>query len=97
MERWLRTFLAEYVNDPAARELLRRAQGFCPAHTNMLSHLNESLAIAILYADLARLARERWQQTPESSLRPCGGDCVPGGNAPYSRRALSRLHCAAGS
>lgn len=62
VERWLRTFLAEYVNDPAARETLRRAQGFCAAHTRVLSTLGDALAIAILYADLARLTQERWQE-----------------------------------
>ena len=64
VERWLRTFLSEYVNDPAAREMLRRAQGFCGPHTGVLSTLGEALAISILYADLARLTRERWQQQP---------------------------------
>lgn len=67
MERWLRTFLAEYVNDPAAREMLRRAQGFCSVHTGGLSNIGEALAISILYADLARLTRERWQQTSQPS------------------------------
>ena len=83
VERWLRTFLAEYVNDPAARELLRRAQGFCSAHTNVLSSLNEALAIAILYADLARLARERWQQASEPSSASLWRRLRSGGRFPH--------------
>ncbi len=68
VERWLRTFLSEYVNDPAAREMLRSAQGFCGSHTGVLSNMGEALAISILYADLARLTRERWQQqSPQQS------------------------------
>lgn len=63
VERWLRTYLAEYVNDPASRDVLRRAQGFCGEHTRVLASLNETLGIAILYADLARLTRERWEQS----------------------------------
>lgn len=62
VERWLRSFLGEYVNDPVARETLRRAQGFCGEHTRLLAGLGDALAIAILYSDLARLTRERWEQ-----------------------------------
>lgn len=60
--RWLRAFLAEYVNDTATRETVRRARGFCAAHTRQLATLGDALAIAILYSDLARLTRERWDQ-----------------------------------
>ncbi len=60
--RWLRAFVGEYVNDPAARETLRRARGFCALHTRQLESLGDPLAVAILYSDLARLARERWEQ-----------------------------------
>ena len=60
--RRLRAFLAEYVNDPATRETLRRARGFCAPHTRQLAMLGDPLAIAILYSDLARLTRERWEQ-----------------------------------
>jgi len=59
--REVRAFLAEYVNDPQTREGWRRALGFCPEHTPLLASIGDSLAIAILYADLARLTRERWE------------------------------------
>ncbi len=60
--RWLRAFVGEYVNDPVARETLRAARGFCALHTRQLESLGDPLAVAILYSDLARLARERWTQ-----------------------------------
>lgn len=60
--RWLRVFVGEYVNDPAARETLRRARGFCALHARQLESLGDPLAVAILYSDLAGLARERWEQ-----------------------------------
>lgn len=82
VERWLRTFLSEYVNDPEARETLRRAQGFCAQHTSVLRNLNEALGIAILYADLARLARERWQEkTPGRAIIPFWQRLHPGSRA----------------
>jgi hypothetical protein len=65
--RWLRAFLAEYVNDTATRETVRRAGGFCAAHTRQLAALGDSLAIAILYSDLARLTRERWDQSTKKN------------------------------
>lgn len=66
VERALKAFFAEFVNDPGAREALRRARGFCTQHTILLAALGDSLAIAILYADLADQTRMRWQS--ESSL-----------------------------
>ncbi len=57
----LRAFFAEFVNDPQAREKLRRARGFCAEHTALLAELGDALAVAILYSDLARLTQERWQ------------------------------------
>jgi hypothetical protein len=60
--RSLRAFFAEFVNDPQAREKLRRARGFCAEHTALLATLGDALAVAILYSDLARLTRERWQE-----------------------------------
>ncbi len=61
--RWLRAFLDEYVNDPAIRETIRRAEGFCESHTRMLAACGDSLAVAILYGDLARLTVERWEKS----------------------------------
>ena len=64
--RWLRAFLAEYVNDASTRETVRRARGFCAVHTGQLAGLGDALAIAILYSDLARLTRERWDQNSQN-------------------------------
>jgi len=60
VERALRGFLAEFVNDPRLRLELRQARGFCAAHTPLLASLGDALAIAILYADLAEQTQQRW-------------------------------------
>jgi hypothetical protein len=65
----VRAFFAEYVNDPQAREVWRLARGFCIEHTALLATTGDALAIAILYADLARLTRERWQAGIPSAAR----------------------------
>ena len=70
--RWLRAFVSEYVNDPAVRDTLRRSRGFCAAHTRQLESLGDPLAVAILYSDLARLTRERWEQTAGGTGRQAG-------------------------
>lgn len=64
-----RAFFAEFVNDPPARTRLRQARGFCAEHTALLASLGDALAVAILYSDLARLTRERWQQEGGRGLR----------------------------
>lgn len=61
IERQVRAFFTEFVNDPAARVRLRQARGFCSHHTPLLQELGDALAVAILYADLAERTRERWQ------------------------------------
>jgi hypothetical protein len=61
VERSLRALFAEFVNDPPVRARLRRAQGFCAVHTPLLAALGDSLAVAILYNDLAEATRTRWQ------------------------------------
>ncbi|HZO91812.1 MAG TPA: DUF6062 family protein [Chthonomonadaceae bacterium] len=57
----VRAFFAEFVNDPRAREELRRARGFCGEHAALLATLGDALGVAILYSDLARLTQERWE------------------------------------
>ena len=61
VERSLRSFFTEFVNDPKARERLRRSQGFCAEHTPLLASLGDALGVAILYSDLADQTRERWR------------------------------------
>lgn len=69
VERTLRAVLGEYVNDPETRLLLRRAQGYCRLHGRLLAEYGDPLAVAVLYADLARLTRERWQQRTPRGVR----------------------------
>ena len=64
VERQVRAFFTEFVNDPAARSRFRQSRGFCPLHTPLLSELGDALGVAILYADLADRTRERWQAAP---------------------------------
>lgn len=63
-ERDIRSFFAEFVNDPKARVLFRSARGFCPEHAALLPALGDALATAILYADLTSAIRERWAADP---------------------------------
>jgi hypothetical protein len=67
--REVRAFVSEYVNDPQTREGWRRAQGFCSEHTPLLASIGDSLALAILYSDLARLTQERWRATGVRQIR----------------------------
>ena len=69
VEREVRAFFAEYVNDAQARSGWRCSQGFCGDHTRLLATIGDSLAIAILYADLADLTRERWRKADSHSSR----------------------------
>lgn len=71
VERDIRAFFAEFVNDPQVRDGLRKARGFCAEHTPLLASLGDALAVAILYADLTRLTREEWlaEETGLKSLR----------------------------
>ena len=61
VERQIRAFFTEFVNDPAARIRFRQSRGFCPRHTPLLAELGDALAVAILYADLTERTRDRWQ------------------------------------
>ena len=61
VERQVRAFFAEFINDPAARVRFRQSRGFCAHHTPLLAELGDALAVAILYADLAERTRDRWQ------------------------------------
>ena len=72
VERSLRTFFAEFVNDPKTREEWRQARGFCASHTPLLASLGDALATAILYSDLARLTRERWEAGRRRPGAPLG-------------------------
>lgn len=67
--RQLKSLFAEFINDPASRLTLRSARGFCPLHTEIVGATGDSLGIAILYADLADQAIERWKSsTARASL-----------------------------
>lgn len=62
VERQLRTFFAEFVNDPAARAQFRKSRGFCIHHTPLILELGDALAISILYADLAERTHQGWRR-----------------------------------
>jgi len=64
VERQLRAFFAEFVNDPAARAQFRKSRGFCIHHTSLILELGDALAISILYADLAERTQATWQTSP---------------------------------
>ena len=61
VERQIRAFFTEFVNDPAARIRFRQSRGFCPQHTPLLAELGDALAVAILYADLTERTQDRWK------------------------------------
>lgn len=67
--RGLKSFFAEFVNDPASRLLLRSALGFCRIHTPLLSITGDALGVAILYADLTELAIERLSAVSTARFR----------------------------
>ena len=69
VERSLRSFFAEYVNDPRVRDELRKAHGFCNVHTPLLETLGDALAIAIIYNDLTQFAIERWENSTSNSKK----------------------------
>jgi hypothetical protein len=69
VDRSLRAFFAEFVNDPAVRVEFRKSQGLCAAHTPLLASCGDALAVAILYADLADEVRQRWRSGAAKSKR----------------------------
>lgn len=80
VERQVRAFFTEFVNDPTARLRFRQSRGFCSGHTPLLLELGDALAVAILYADLTERTRDRWQsepsrrslfRKPDAALAPC--------------------------
>lgn len=74
VQRGLKSFFAEFVNDPEVRDRWRGAQGLCASHADLAAQEGDALAVAILYADLARLTRERWEGTgPRASKGPFAG------------------------
>jgi len=64
VERQIRAFFAEFVNDPAARAQFRKSRGFCIHHTPLILELGDALAISILYADLAERTIAKWHTNP---------------------------------
>jgi hypothetical protein len=69
VDRSLRSFFAEFVNDPAVRIDFRKAQGFCGVHTPLLAACGDALGVAILYADLADEVLQRWRSGAANSRR----------------------------
>jgi hypothetical protein len=76
VERQIRAFFTEFVNDPAARIRFRQSRGFCPQHTPLLAELGDALGVAILYADLAERTQDRWKAAPPRRL-PFGQKTPP--------------------
>ena len=62
IERQMRAFFAEFVNDPTARAQFRKSRGFCIHHTPLILELGDALAISILYADLAERTHQGWRK-----------------------------------
>ena len=59
VRRYLEAYCSESVTDVQARERIRSAQGFCTRHAHQFLDLQDSLAVAITYADvLSTLTRE---------------------------------------
>jgi len=72
IDRSLKSFFSEFVNDPEVRVQFRKADGFCRTHLVNLERSGDALAIAILYADLTKESLVRWRtgkRTPKSKLR----------------------------
>jgi hypothetical protein len=78
VERSLRSYFAEFVNDPQLRLRFRKSRGFCALHTPLLARCGDALGVAILYSDLADETRRSWSAS--------GGERRPGALA----RLLSR-------
>lgn len=53
--RFLEHLFHEGVNDPGAREALRRSGGFCPRHAHVLRNSGDALGVSILCQDQVRL------------------------------------------
>jgi hypothetical protein len=81
VERQMRAFFAEFVNDPAARAQFRKSRGFCIPHTPLILELGDALAISILYADLAERTHQGWRK--ERKWRFIAGGNSTGG-VPWS-------------
>jgi len=68
VRRYLASLLWESVNDPAVREKLRAARGFCREHSWQVQSMGSPLGIAILWRDL--LTQEVVElQRPVAELR----------------------------
>ena len=52
LERYLRGLLYDNVNDPKAREVLRKSKGFCNTHAWRLKSIGDGLGTAIIYKDI---------------------------------------------
>ena len=66
--RYLETFLYENINDPGMRADLRRSNGFCPEHAELLREHGDPLGHAIIYGDLV----DHVLELLEGLLRVCG-------------------------
>ena len=65
MRRSLEALLHEQVTDPVTRRGLRQSHGLCPVHTGLLASLpHANLAVALIYQQLLRDAREQLGQGP---------------------------------
>lgn len=65
VRRSLEALLHEQVTDPLTRRRLRESHGLCPAHTGLLASLpHANLAVALIYQQLLRDAREQLGQAP---------------------------------
>jgi len=70
VRRSLEALLHEQVTDPLTRRRLRQSHGLCPAHTGLLASLpHANLAVALIYQQLLRDAREQLGQGPARSGR----------------------------
>src|SRR5579862_8239193 len=90
VQRGLKSFFAEFVNDPQVREGWRAARGFCAQHVALVATRGDVLAVAILYADLARLTRERLERGSQGGR--IGGRLL---TLLRRRRSLAVLPCPA--
>jgi hypothetical protein len=85
--RFFEALFYEQVTDPQTRARLRRAGGFCRAHTAIVLQLGDSLGSSLIYADLLREA-----------VKLLGGDFAAGCPACEAAagavdRALAALLC----
>ena len=69
--RWLETLFYEQVNDPATRERLRQALGFCARHASLAARLGDPLGWSIIAADLLGRAQQSPAEAPVTRCPVC--------------------------